>query len=311
MFSVSATQSMMSRSPISPTMGGEVREFRWNWKGKPLTVAYEVLGEGIPVLLLPALSSVSSRNEMQGLAEHLADRFQVVAVDLPGFGQSDRPNIDYRPALYHGFLRDFVKSVFSQPIVAIAAGHSASYLMQLVQQQPETFTYVALAAPTWRGPLPTMMGDQRWFFKLVRQTISLPILGQILYWLNTSPWFLRWMYGRHVFGDRKHITRQLITQKWRTTQQKGARFASVAFVTGALDPIKNRKEFTDYFQPLPIPTAIVIGEQTPPRSREEMEFVVHFTSVQVYRMPGSLGLHEEYATEFMAGVLPFLRKFLS
>ncbi|MDX2239173.1 MAG: alpha/beta hydrolase [Leptolyngbyaceae cyanobacterium bins.302] len=308
---MSATQSMISRSLNGSGFGGEVKEFRWNWKGKPLSVVYEVLGEGKPVLLLHALSSVSSRMEMQGLAEHLAERFQVVAVDLPGFGDSSRPTIDYRPALYHGFLRDFVGGVFTEPVVAIAAGHTSSYLMQLVHQQPEAFTYVALAAPTWRGPLPTMMGDQRWFFKLVRQVIDVPILGQILYWLNTLPWFLRWMYGRHVFGDRKHITRQLISQKWRTTQQKGARFASVAFVTGALDPVKSRKEFMDYFQPLPIPTAIVIGEQTPPKSREEMEFVVHFTGVQVYRMPGSLGLHEEYPDEFMNGVLPFLRKFLS
>jgi pimeloyl-ACP methyl ester carboxylesterase len=292
-------------------MGGEVREFYWKWKGQSLRVVYEVLGHGKPVLLLPALSSVSSRMEMCGLAEQLATQFQVVVVDLPGFGQSDRPAVDYRPALYHGFLRDFVQTVFTEPVVAIAAGHTASYLMQLVQQHPEAFTYVALAAPTWRGPLPTMMGEQKWFFKLIRQVIKTPILGQFLYWLNMLPWCLRWMYGRHVFGDRKHVTRQLITQKWRTTQQKGARFASVAFVTGALDPVRSRKEFTDYFQPLAIPTAIILGEQTPPKSREEMEFVVHFTSVQVYRMSGSLGLHEEYPTAFMDGVLPFLRKFLS
>lgn len=292
-------------------IGGEVREFRWNWKGYSVQVAYEVLGEGTPILLLPAFSSVSTRTEMRGVAEALAQQFQVFAVDWPGFGQSDRPRLDYRPAVYHAFLRDFVQSTFSEPIVVIAAGHAAGYVMQLVHQQPDAFTYVILAAPTWRGPLPTMMGDKRWFFKLVRQVIGLPLLGQFLYLLNTSPWFLRWMYGRHVFHDRAHITRELIQTKWRSTQKKNARFASVAFVTGALDPVRNRKEFTDYFQPLPIPALIVVGEQTPPKSREEMEFVVHFTSVQVYRMPGSLGLHEEYPAEFMEGILPFLTKFLS
>ena len=150
-----------------------------------------------------------------------------------------------------------------------------------------------------------------WLVTLLRKTVELPILGQILYFLNTLPWFLRWMYGRHVYGDRSHITRDLITQKWRITRKPGARFAAAAFVTGTLDPIRSRKEFIDYFQPLPHPVLIVIGEQTPPKSREEMEFIVHFSGVQVYRMPGSLGLHEEYADEFIAGVLPFLRKFLS
>lgn len=288
-----------------------MRAFRWNWKGYSTQVIYEVLGEGTPILLLPAFSSVSTRTEMRGVAEALAKQFQVFAVDWPGFGQSERPRLDYRPAVYHAFLRDFVQSTFTEPIVAIAAGHAAGYVMQLVHQQPDAFTYVILAAPTWRGPLPTMMGDKRWFFKSVRRVIGTPILGQFLYWLNTLPSFLRWMYGRHVFSSPAHITRDLIHEKWRATQKKNARFASVAFVTGGLDPVQNRREFANYFQPLPIPALVVIGEQTPPKSREEMEFVVHFTSVQVYRMPGSLGLHEEYSNEFIDGILPFLKKFLS
>jgi pimeloyl-ACP methyl ester carboxylesterase len=303
----------MSRSLLTSEIGGSVHEFRWAWKGNPIRVAYGVLGEGAPVLLLPAFSTISSRTEMSRLAEHLAERFQVFAVDLPGFGESDRPAVDYKPALYHGFLRDFVQAMFSdQPIVAIAAGHTAGYVMHLVKQQPKQWAYVILVSPTWRGPLPTMLnGKKRWFPKLVRQLIQLPIIGQFLYFLNTLPWFLRWMMGRHVYRDRAHITRSLVMEKRRTTQARGGRFASAAFVSGALDPIQSRVEFIDYFQPLPVPVLMVIGEQTPPKSREEMEVIVHFSGVQVYRMPGTLGLHEEYADDLMAGILPFINKFLS
>jgi pimeloyl-ACP methyl ester carboxylesterase len=292
-------------------MGVNRYEFLWSWKGKPVRIAYDVSGEGPPLLLLPAFSTVSSRTEMRGLAEQLAAEFQVVTVDWPGFGESDRPAVEYKPALYHAFLRDFVRSVFSQPVVAIAAGHAAGYVMHLAQQDPSPWLYVILAAPTWRGPLPTMMGGQRWFFKLIRQIVGLPILGQFLYFLNTLPWFLRWMYGRHVYAKPEHITRDLIREKWRITQKRRARFASVAFVTGGLDPVRSRNEFIDYFQPLPVPVLMAIGEQTPPKSREEMEVVVHFSGVQVYRLPGSLGLHEEYADELVHGILPFLSKFLS
>ena len=301
----------VSPNPMEPNSTGQVREFSWAWKGKPISVVYEVWGTGHPIVMFPALSSVSSRGEMRQLAALLAEQFQVWMVDWPGFGESDRPAIAYKPAFYHGFLRDFTRANFSDPVVAIAAGHGAGYVMQLAHQEPKPWSYVILLAPTWRGPLPTMMGPKKWLFKLVRQAVELPILGQILYFLNTLPWFLRWMYGRHVFGDRKHVTRQLIRDKWRTTRKRKARFASVAFVTGGLDPVQSRKEFVDYFQPLPHPALIVVGEQTPPRSREEMEFVVHFTGVQVYRMPGSLGLHEEYPTQLFDGIAPFLKKFLS
>ncbi|WP_445925229.1 alpha/beta fold hydrolase [Leptodesmis sp.] len=301
----------MSRSSVSLGIGGIVQTYAWNWKGKPVSVIYEVLGEGQPILLLPAFSTVSSRAEMRGLAAQLAKRFQVIAVDWPGFGESDRPGIDYQPAVYHEFLRSFVRSQFSDPVVVIAGGHAAGYVMQLAQQSPVPWSYVILTAPTWRGPLPTAMGEHRKAYKVLQQIVRLPILGQFLYFLNTLLWFLRWMYQRHVYADPKHITRSLMAEKWQASCGRGARFASVAFVTGALDPVRDRMQFIDYFQPLPVPVLMVIGEQTPPKSREEMEIVAHFSGVQVLRMPGSLGLHEEYADELMAVLLPMLNKFFS
>jgi pimeloyl-ACP methyl ester carboxylesterase len=301
----------MSRSLVNLGIGGTVQQYVWNWKGKPVSVVYEVLGEGQPILLLPAFSTVSTRSEMRHLAQQLAGQFQVVAVDWPGFGESDRPRIDYKPAVYHSFLRSFVQSIFSEPIVVIAAGHAAGSVMHLAQQSPAPWSYVILTAPTWRGPLPTAMGEKRPAYNVLRQIVRLPLLGQFLYFLNTLPPFLRWMYQRHVYADPKHVTRSLMAEKWQATRRWGARLASAAFVTGALDPVRDRMQFIDYFQPLPVPVLMVIGEQTPPKSREEMEIVVHFSGVQVLRMPGSLGLHEEYADELMAGLLPMLNKFLS
>ncbi|MBD1851939.1 alpha/beta hydrolase [Cyanobacteria bacterium FACHB-502] len=270
------------------------------------------MGEGKPILLLPALSSVSSRGEMRGIAERLAQQYQVVAIDWLGFGESSRPFLNYTPPVYRALLRDFVRSMFLEPVVVIAAGHGAGYVMDLTQQPNPPWSWVVLVSPTWRGPLPAAFGEHRWFYKLLKTIVRLPLLGQLLYFLNTLPPFLALMYRRHVYGNGKNVTRKLIGQKWRTTQRWGARHASVAFVTGALDSVKNRSKFMDYFQPLPpVPVLMVIGEQTPPKSRAEMEVLAHFTAVQVYRMPGSLGLHEEYPEELIEGILPFLNKYLS
>lgn len=308
---MSASQFSVLETKPSLDIGGSVQEYHWVYKGKSITVTYEILGEGQPVLLLPAFSSVSTRGEMRGLATQLAHQFQVVAIDWVGFGQSTRAAVNYQPALYHAFLRDFVRSVFTHPVVAIAAGHAAGYVMELARQQPSLWAYVILVAPTWRGPLPTAMGDHRGFYKFMGKLVGLPILGQLLYLLNTLPPVLRFMYQRHVYANPHHVTASLISQKWRTTQQRGARFAAAAFVTGSLDPVRNRMDFLSYFQPLPVPSLVVIGEQTPPKSRAEMEVLVHFSSVQVYRMPGSLGLHEEYAELLLEGIVPFLNKYLS
>jgi pimeloyl-ACP methyl ester carboxylesterase len=301
--------STISASPETPLLGGTVQSYHWSYKGKSITATYEVLGSGKPVLLLPAFSTISTRAEMRGLAEILSDRYQVVALDWVGFGQSDRPALPYTPAFYQTFLKDFVRSVFAEPVVVIAAGHAVNAVMELATRTPAPWSWVVLVAPTWRGPLPTAMGERRGFYKGLQRAIGLPILGQFLYWLTTLPPFLRLMSGRHVLADRKHLTRDWMTQKWRTTQKRGARFASSAFVTGGLDALRNQEQWLTWFQPLPLPVLIVIGEQIPPKSRAEMEVLAHFTGVQVYRMPGSLGLHEEYPEALAEAVLPFLNKW--
>jgi pimeloyl-ACP methyl ester carboxylesterase len=75
--------------------------FQWDWRGRPVKVAYEILGTGRTVLLLPAFSTVSSQEEMRPLAEHLAAQdYCCVLVDWPGFGDSTRGRLGYEPRLY-------------------------------------------------------------------------------------------------------------------------------------------------------------------------------------------------------------------
>jgi hypothetical protein len=54
-------------------------------------------GNGPTVVLLPALSSISTREEMRPLFDRLAPNFRVVTVDWPGFGNQARPQIDWTP----------------------------------------------------------------------------------------------------------------------------------------------------------------------------------------------------------------------
>jgi pimeloyl-ACP methyl ester carboxylesterase len=299
--------------PTIPSMGGDVSQYQWFWQNQAINVTYEVLGQGHPVLLLPAFSTVSSRFEMQGLAQLLADRYQVYVVDWPGFGDSDRLRMEYAPKVYRAFLRTFAQEMFTEPVVVMAAGHTAGYVMQLAQEQPQPWKWIVLLAPTWRGPLPTMMGEsKRNLFKWIQKMVDTPILGQFLYWLNTTKGLLKFMYRRHVFANAANISRELIQGKQQLSRRKNARFASAAFVTGALDPLRSREDWMGLFQPLAVPVLMVIGQHMPPKSRQEAEVVAHFGGgVQVVRMPGTLGLAEEYPDELAENIVPFLDKYLS
>ncbi|HEY9895232.1 MAG TPA: alpha/beta hydrolase, partial [Candidatus Sericytochromatia bacterium] len=74
-------------------------------------------------------------------------------------------------------------------IAVIAAGHAAGYVME-AGAIDTLWARIVLVAPTWRGPLPTMMGQQKPWFATIRQTIGTPPLGQALYKLNTLRSFL-------------------------------------------------------------------------------------------------------------------------
>ncbi|MDZ7968856.1 MAG: alpha/beta hydrolase [Nostoc sp. DedSLP03] len=285
--------------------GGVVQEYLWNWENQQLRVVYETLGKGSPLLLLPAFSSVSTRLEVGELVKLLAPNFQVVAVDWPGFGESSRPSLNYRPQIYQQFLEDFVKAVFNTPVTVVAAGHAASYVLQLAVKQQAAFSKIVLLAPTWRGPLPTMGASQQ-IAGLVRELVRSPIVGQALYKLNTTQSFLSFMYRRHVFTDAAKITPSFIEKKWQTTQQPGARFASAAFVTGNLDAVREQSDFLGLVKSLTVPLMVVIGESSPPKSREEMNALVALPGVKSVVIPGSLGLHEEYPAVVLEAIEDFL-----
>ncbi len=302
-FSVMSTNVLSTSAGIG--FGGVVQEYLWNFENQQLRVVYETLGKGSPLLLLPSFSSVSTRSEIGELAKLLAPNFQVVAIDWPGFGESSRPSLNYRPEIYQQFLEDFVKTVFNTPVTVVAAGHAASYVLQLAVQQQAAFSRIVLLAPTWRGPLPTMGASQQ-IAGIVRDLVRSPILGQALYKLNTAPSLLSFMYRRHVFTDAAKITPSFIEKKWHTTQQPGARFASAAFVTGNLDAVHKQSDFLELVQSLTVPLMVVIGESSPPKSREEMNALVALPGVKSVVIPGSLGLHEEYPAVVLEAVEDFL-----
>lgn len=307
------TKDITMTTTINPSpnteIGGAVKEYFWNYQEQKYKIVYETLGAGTPILLLPAFSTVSTRAEMGQLAKLLAHKFQVVAVDWLGFGESSRPHLNYCPDIYHQFLHDFIADIFNTPIVVVAAGHAAGYVMQLAVTQPDVFSKIILVAPTWRGPLPTMIGKPQAWMDVVREIVRLPLLGQALYKLNTTPSFLHYlhyMYRSHVYTNPAKLTPEFVTNRWRTTQQPGARYAPAAFVTGRLDPVRDAADQT-WFQGLSIPVLVVIGEQTPPKSKAAMETLAKLPHVQTQTLPGSLGLHDEYPQELAQAILPFLQ----
>ncbi len=203
------------------------------------------LGQGPPLLALPALSSVSSRAEMRPLAERLATRFRVVVPDWPGFGAAAAPARAWQPADLQGFLRAFAEERFAGPVPVLAAGHGAAYALDLAASRAGTVARLVLVAPTWRGPLPTMAQGYKGWQAGLRRLLQAPLLGPALYGLNVNPATVRMMMKEHVLADPARLTPELLAAKLAVTRRRNARFGTAAFVTGGLDLVRDRGAFLD------------------------------------------------------------------
>ena len=283
------------------------RELRWAWQGQDIILGLDEAGNGPLVLLLPALSSISTRSEMHPLMERLAPRFRVVALDWPGFGAAPRPGIRWTPDALTAFLEHALRSLGARPHAVVAAGHAATYVLRHAAQHPGFADRLVLIAPTWRGPLPTMTGGYRPLFAKIRRLVELPGVGPALYRLNVSAFVIRRMVAGHVYSDAAFLSGQRLTEKRKVVDAKGARFASVAFVTGGLDRVASREDFLALAGAAHVPILLVRGGETPRRSLAEMEALAELPGVQTIPLErGKLSVYEEFPDAVVEAMQPFL-----
>jgi pimeloyl-ACP methyl ester carboxylesterase len=281
----------------------------WNWRGANIRLDMASSGTGPALLLLPALSSISTHHEMAALAEHLAPRYSTVRVDWPGFGASARPQVDWTPDAYSAFLAFLLASVVPHSHAVIAAGHAASYALKYAASAPQATTRLVLIAPTWRGPLPTVLGERRPVLDRLRRLVDLPAIGPLVYRLNVNAFVVRRMGAGHVYTDPAFLTGERLRQKLAVVRAPGARFASARFVTGALDPLEGRDGFLDLGRRARIPILLIFGAETPPRSRAEMAALAAIPGIRSITLPrGKLSVHEEFPGAVFEAMDAFLRE---
>lgn len=284
------------------------RRIRYQPDGKEIVLGLEEAGNGPSVVLLPALSSISTREEMHPLLDRLASNFRVVSVDWPGFGGWPRPRCDWSPEILSSFLDWFLTEVTPLPHGIIAAGHAATYALHQAVHRPGTTGRLVLIAPTWRGPLPTVLNGQRSWFGRIRAMVDRPVVGPLLYRMNVSPFVLLKMAREHVYGDPEWLSGQRLSAKLAITRTQGARYGSVRFVTGALDRVGSRASFLDLARRANVPILVLYGDETPLKSRTEIEALAEIPGVRTERLPrGKLAIHEEFPDSVADAAMAFLR----
>ncbi len=98
------------------------------------------------VLLVHGTSQIGF-TEWAGVIPHFARRYHVLALDLPGFGDSDSPVGEYSPAKYAGVLSWLVKRHAKGPVIVIGHSMGGAVALRFAGSYPEQVRKLILVAP--------------------------------------------------------------------------------------------------------------------------------------------------------------------
>lgn len=104
-------------------------------------------GRGKPVLLIHSLTSGGNLSEFNKQIELLSRDYRVYALDLLGYGNSDRPALSYSSYLYTELINDFIDDVIKEPTYIIASSESSVFAVMAREFNPENIEKLLLISP--------------------------------------------------------------------------------------------------------------------------------------------------------------------
>ncbi len=108
--------------------------------------------DGIPLVLVHSVNAAASAYEVRPLYLHYRSARPVYAIDLPGFGLSERSDRIYTPRLMADALHAAVSRIRSahndQTVDVIALSLSCEYAARAALERPEDYRSLGLVSPT-------------------------------------------------------------------------------------------------------------------------------------------------------------------
>ncbi|MDR2166554.1 MAG: alpha/beta fold hydrolase [Clostridiales bacterium] len=153
----------------------------YNWEYGD--IRYLTAGEGAPLLLIHGIYPGAGALEFKAVIDKFAQDYKVYALDLLGFGYSDKPNISYSTYLYVRLIKDFIDDIIGAPVTAAASLHSAAALANCAKLNPDDFTKIVLISPTGTTEYVEMATDVEGHAKKLFES---PIAGTSFYHALTS-----------------------------------------------------------------------------------------------------------------------------
>jgi len=142
-----------------------------------VVVHFQKDGHGKPVLLLHGWGG--NHNSWFPIYERLKKMFEVFALDLPGFGQSGSPDLNWQLDDYAGFLKMFIRQEIGENVSLIGHSFGGQAAIRLASLYPQMVSKLVLTDSAGIRNLgnPKKMGIMQ-LAKIGKSLFSLPGLNK-------------------------------------------------------------------------------------------------------------------------------------
>ncbi len=228
----------------------------WTWRDRQ--IQYVAVGEGRPLVLVHGFGASIGhwRKNIPALA---AAGYRVFAIDLLGFGGSDKPAIDYTLELWQALLEDFWQDRINEPTVFVGNSIGALLCLMVAARRPDIVAGGVLLncagglnhrPDELNLPLRVVMGT---FARLVNSQF----FGSFLFNRIRQKHRIRGTL-KQVYRNRDAITDELVELLYRPSCDPGAQkvFASIL----SAPPGPRIEELLPHVQ---VPLLVLWGEDDP------------------------------------------------
>ena len=191
-----------------------------------------------PLILVHSVNAAASAAEVAPIYDHYSQKRQTYAIDLPGYGFSDRSDRPYTIRI----MTDAVLAVLTYirtkhggvAVDMVGVSLSCEYVARVACEAPEAVRRIALVSPTGfsgKKRFYKSSGSSRgiaWFYRVA----SNPAWSSGLFNLLVRPGVVRYFLQR-TFG-RKQIDEILWSYCVLTAHQPGAKHAPLCFLSAYL-----------------------------------------------------------------------------
>jgi pimeloyl-ACP methyl ester carboxylesterase len=237
---------------ISPRLDKQT----WTWRNH--TIAYTVMGEGQPLVLIHGFGASIGhwRKNIPILAEA---GYKVYALDLLGFGDSDQPLLDYTLDLWQDLLQDFWAELIQTPTVFV--GNSIGGLLTLMMLADYPESAIAGAVLNCAGGLNHRPEELKpplsWVMAGFTRVVSSDILGPFVFsQVRRKPRIRSSL--KQVYCNPEAITDELVEMLYTPATKPTAQKVFASIVTAPPGP-----KPTDLLPQIQQPLLVLWGENDP------------------------------------------------